>query len=120
MDIDKTIVSTLAGATGLKVHPIKKPKKAAVPCIVYRRVGARSEVTHSGNLNNTRDRFQVIAVHNTYSGLMTLVDLIEQTLIANKTDWQVSLPTDNKLEDFDEEDGVYSSSRDYLFRYSNI
>jgi hypothetical protein len=120
MDIDKKIKLVLETATGLKVHPIKKPLKAAVPCIVYRRVTGKNEVAHSGNLNNARDRIQVIAVHTSFLGLRGLVTLIENSLIGNKTDWQVSLPTEIKLEDWDEEAGIWSCSRDFLFRYNNI
>ena len=119
IDIDKAIVSVLAGATGLKVFPIKKPLTASVPCIVYRRITASDLISHSGNENFTTDRIQIIATHTSYTGLRNLVKTIEGVLIANKTNWNISIPTNIKFDDYDEEDKVYSCSRDYFFTYNS-
>jgi hypothetical protein len=118
MNIDKELVTALGSTTGLKIYPIKKPLKASVPCIVYRRVSSKPTLSVFKNLTLTRERFQIIATHTTYTGLRTLVDLIEGELICNKTDWAASVPTDIKLEDFDEENGVWSCSRDYFIYFN--
>lgn len=118
MNIDKVLKTKLETVTGLKVHPIKKPLNAAVPCIVYRRTTTNDVVSQQGDVGTPSDRIQIICTHTTYSGLRSLVATVESALIGNKTDWQVSLPTDIKFDDYDEDDKVFSCSRDYFFRYT--
>ena len=118
LDVDKKLKSVLEAATGLKAHPIKKPLSAAVPCLVYRRVSNHDTIAHTGNAGLTTDRLQVICTHTTYSGLKTLVGQVEGVLIANNTDWEVSIPAGNKLDDYDEDDKIYSTSADYFITYN--
>ena len=118
MNLDKSIKSVLESATSVKVYPIKKPVSAAVPCIVYRRVSNNEVISHAGDEGCPKDRIQIMCLHTTYTGLRTLVGQVEGALIANTTNWEVSLPAGNKFEDYDEEDKVYSCSNDYFIRYS--
>ncbi len=117
IDIDKKLTTVLK-TTGFNVYPIVKPLTAAVPCIVYRRVSTHNEISHSGKEDSNRDRFQVIAVHTTYSGMLNLQNSIETLLIANTSDWDVSLPTDIKFDDYDDENKFFSCNRDFLIRYN--
>lgn len=117
MNIFKVLKTVLETASSLKAYPIKKPLKATIPCIVYRRVSTNETISHSGDAGLVTDRIQVICTHSNFNDLMALVLLIETELIANNTDWQVSLPVSVNIDDFDEEDGVYSNSRDYFITY---
>lgn len=119
MILEDVLVSKLSSATGLKVWPVKKPLKETVPCIVYKIVSDKPTISIFKNLGASRDRVQIIATHTTSPGLRTLVGQIDGVMIANKTDWVASVPTELKQPDYDEDTKVWSCTRDYFVFFYN-
>ena len=113
-DIDKTLRSVLFAGTGVKVYSIKKPLTADMPSIEYMRVSDIPQITQSGKGAMSRIRFQITCTATSYGGLRTLVASVETTLVANTTDWSVSIPLEGQFEDKDENASVYTSIRDYF------
>lgn len=112
--IDKTLKGVLETATGLAVYALRKPLKKPIPAVVYRRITDIPQVSHSGSTGVIRTRFQINVQAKTYSSLRTIVDAIEDALLANTTDFSVSLPLEGQDEDKDENASVYTSIRDYF------
>lgn len=112
--IDKTLKSVLEAATSVSVYAIRKPLKKTLPVVVYQRVTNVPQATHSGSSGFVRIRYQVTVIAKTYSSLRTLTDAIEVALLANTTDFSVSLPLEGQDEDKDENASIYTSIRDYF------
>ena len=116
INVDKVLVSLLeTNIPGVKVWALEKPKEAAVPALVYKRVSSRSYVYHGGQLDVVRDWIQITHVASTYAELRTLVDNVEAQLIGNTTNFSVSLPSDTHVEF--KEDTLYFANRDYFIFY---
>lgn len=116
INLDKTLKTLLeTNITGLKVWALEKPKEAALPTVVYKRVSRRNYMSHSGIADLKRDWIQITHIASTYDSLRTLVANVESQLIGNSTSWNISIPNDNLVEF--KQDGLYFANRDYLIFY---
>lgn len=117
--IDKTLKTVLETATGVTVYALRKPLKKALPSIVYMRVTETPQVSHSGASGSVRTRYQITVQATSYGSLRTVADAIEVALLANTSDFDVSLPLEGQTEDKDEDASIYTSIRDY-FIWHNV
>lgn len=116
MNLYGTLKTKLNSWTGLQAHPLKKPEKASIPCIVYRGVGTENVITHAGNTDLATERVMITILADNFTTLRTYTSNLESNLIANSTDFETVIPGQTKIEDVDE-DGINFYMRDFFITY---
>lgn len=116
-DIDTVIKNALESATGKNAYCLEKPKDVAIPCVVYKRISENLHLTMQGRPQDkfTSGRFQVTMICDSYDNLRTMVKQVKDKFIGNTTDFIVSTPTEEAIED--KEDNVYYAIRDYFISW---
>jgi hypothetical protein len=117
MNLYSTLKTKLEAWTGLQVHPLRKPDGASMPCIIYRGVGTRNHVAHSGDTGLRAERVMIIILANDFPTLRTYVNSLENNLIGNSTDFDAAIPGTTKVEDVDD-DGINFYMRDFYITYN--
>lgn len=116
--IDQTLKTVIETATGESVYALRKPIKTSLPAITYMRVTDTPQVTQSGSSGNIRVRYQITVEASSYSSLRTIADAVESAMLANTTNFSVSLPLEGQFENKDENASIYTSVRDYFVWYN--
>jgi hypothetical protein len=113
-DIDDTLGGALSGL-GAGVWKLQKPLDATLPAIVFTRVSEQSFIAHSSNRLMNMSRFQIVCMAATYAAMRTLVKAVEGALIANTTNFVLSVPLGgpSELPDSKEDGDIVASMRDY-------
>lgn len=122
----KTYLTGYAGLTSListRVHPMRIPQGATIPCLTYQRISTPRIKTHdsSGSSGTAYPRFQFDAWATTYAGAKAITDQVRAALngykgtigTTNTVTIQASLVDDEKPE-FDSETGLFRILSDYL------
>lgn len=115
MVLETTLKSVIETATGKICHANEKPLEAVTPCTVYRIIVERQKMLHSGDTKYRKARVQLTLIATSPSALATLRENIRTALNANKTDWEVSLPLETRIDD--KEDGLYYTVLEYYISY---
>ena len=116
-DVDTTLKSLLS-TLGVKVYALRRPSDSSLPCLVYRRVGEKNYISHSGATDLSRYRIQITHVASTFTTLRSLVKDVKTALIGNVINFNATIPTEIQIED-EEAPNVLTSTKDYLI-YSNL
>jgi hypothetical protein len=103
-------------ATGHKVFSIKKLDTVKT-AIVFKSISQRAYGSHSGSAGLRTERIQVSCFATTDAALKEMVEDVETALAWRNITAFTSIPTESKIEGFDEKTSTFYSFRDYLITY---
>jgi len=108
-------LQTVLEGTGYKVFANKKLDSVKT-ALVYQSIGQRIIGSMSGNSGMKIERVQISSFAINENTLQTMAKAVEQTLAYYNTLF-TSIPTESKVEGFDENTSTFFSHRDFYLIY---
>jgi hypothetical protein len=117
MNLLQVLKTTLESDTGVSCYGLEKPPTAPLPAIVITLVAENQLITHSGDRDFRTARVQLTLIASSIAGIVTLVEDVRDSLNANKTDFNVSLPLETRIDN--KEDDLLYSILEYRINYNS-
>jgi hypothetical protein len=99
------------------VFYIRRQKESVVPAITYLDVSTKDWAGHDGLAGIKTVRYQVTCYSKDQEELDVLVSGVENALMYNDEDFDISIPTETKVPRYDEDTSIYYVSRDYFITF---